>query len=208
MKKILHISISILAIIALLLIVFITYFNRTPDRTIPEGNVIVSPANGEVIHIESVNDQKISFFKNDVENTLTMNEMEPPYTVVVIEMDLKDIHAQRSPINGTILYQEHMDGEHRNALFSENVEYLARVNEKNVIVFGNDDLRVGAVQVAGIAARRIQSFVEIDDVLSKGDIYGRILLGSQVVLVLPKDTTLKSRVGDVLIDGESIVATY
>lgn len=208
MKKFLRIALNLSLVLGILLVVFIFYFNRTPERIIPEGNTIVSPANGEVIHIEKVSGNEVSFFKKDVENKLTVHEMEPPYTVVVIEMDLKDIHAQRAPIDGEIIYQEHFDGEHRNALSSENVEYLSQVNEKNVVVFQKDDLEVGVVQVAGLMARRIQSFVETGDVLAKGDKYGRILLGSQVVIILPREAVLLSEVGDVLIDGESVVATY
>ena len=190
------------------LILFYIYFNRVPDRVIPQGNVVVAPANGKIIGIEEVDQNMISFFKNDIENKLTVNKIDPPYKIIVIEMNLKNVHVQRAPISGEIIDQEYFEGKHKNALSSDNLEQLANVNEKNLIVIKNDSLSVGVVQVAGIAARRIQSFVKINDRLDKGDIYGRILLGSQVVLIIPGSVSLNVKVGDVLIDGESIIATY
>ncbi len=187
---------------------FIFYFNRTPDRIIPGGNVIVSPATGDVIHIESANSDEISFLKKGIQNSLTVQGMEPPYNIVVIEMDPTDVHAQRSPIYGEVIYQEHFPGAHRNALWSKNVEELANENEKSILIIENDDLRVGVIQVAGIMARRIESFVSPADRLEKGEIYGRIKLGSQVVLILPKNIPLEVSKGDTLVDGESVIARY
>lgn len=195
--------VSLVGLCALAILVF----NRTPQRIIPDNNVIVAPANGEVIYIQTADSDDISFFKKDIENQLTIHNMQAPYTIVVIEMNLKNIHAQRMPISGTISYQEYIPGQHKNALRS-GATTLSRENEKNLIVIQNDDLSVGVIQVAGIMARRIRSSVGVGDILEKGDIYGKITLGSQVVLVLPSDVTLLSQVGDVFIDGETVVAEY
>lgn len=209
MKKILKITLFTLAILLMAgIVLFVQFFNRVPDRIIPAGNTVVAPANGEVIHIEEVETNEISFFKKDIENSLVIQGVQPPYHIVVIEMDLGNVHVQRMPIEGEIIYQEHFDGAHKNALTSENLEQLANVNEKNLIVIQNEKISVGVIQVAGLAARRIQSFVSENDVLEKGNVYGRILLGSQVVLVVPSYVELVAQVGDVLIDGEAIVATY
>ncbi|MEA4910792.1 Phosphatidylserine decarboxylase proenzyme [bioreactor metagenome] len=203
-KKVIY-SILILSTGAIL---FISYFNRTPERVIPVGQTIVSPANGRVIGIENINSPEIVFFKDDVKNVLSLNDIKPPYTIIVIEMNLKNIHAQRAPIDGEIIYQEHFSGAHKNALTSENLTQLANVNEKNLIVIKNEDISVGVIQVAGLAARRIKSFVNINENIEKGDIYGKILLGSQVVLILPQNLELNVSLGEILIDGESVIAKY
>ncbi len=192
----------------IILFAFILYFNRAPNRNIPVGNIIVSPANGDIIHIESVDSNSVSFFKGDIENVLDIHKITPPYNVIVIELDLKDVHVQRAPIDGSIVYKEYFPGKHRNALSSPNVERLANVNEKNLIVFQNESIAVGVSQVAGITARRVQSFVETGDILKKGEVYGRIVLGSQVVVILPKSVKLNVEVGQTLIDGESIIGSY
>lgn len=187
---------------------FITYFNRAPERMIPEGNVIVSPATGDVIHIETANTNEVSFLKKGIVNTLTVQGVEPPYNIVVIEMDPTDVHVQRTPIAGEITYQEHVDGKHQNALWSKNVTELANENEKNLVVIKNEEISIGVIQVAGIMARRIVSFVSPSDKVEKGEIYGKINLGSQVVLVLPAYLPLEVSVGQTLIDGESIISRY
>jgi phosphatidylserine decarboxylase len=202
------ISLGVAVLLGIVIIIFIQFFNRAPERIVPEGNVIVSPANGDVIHIERVQGNEISFFKKDTENVLTINDIQPPYTIIVIEMDPSDVHVQRMPIAGEIIHQEHFDGAHKNALSSENVEQLANVNEKNLIIIENQDLSVGVIQVAGMAARRIRSFVEVGDTLEKGDTYGRIILGSQVVIILPDEVEVIAEIGDVLVDGETIVGAY
>jgi len=208
MKKYQKISLYSSISIFVIVFAFITYFNRAPDRIIPEGNVIVSPATGDVIHIEKANANEISFLKKGIVNTLTVQGVEPPYNIIVIEMDPTDVHVQRSPIGGEVIYQEHIDGQHKNAQWSKNVTELANENEKNLIVVKNDDLSVGVIQVAGIMARRIVSFVSQNDKLEKGDIYGKIKLGSQVVIVLPEYLEINTEIGDVLVDGESIISRY
>lgn len=207
-RKKYKILITVVVIIFTITIACVMYFNRVPDRSIPKGDFIVSPAHGRVIHIEHVESEMVHFFKKDIENILDIQEMKPPYYIVVIEMNLKNIHAQRAPIDGEIIHQEHFSGAHKNAISSLNVEKLANINEKNFLVFKNSEVTVGVAQVAGIAARRIQSFVDIGDVIHRGDVYGRILLGSQVVVILPANVILDIHIGETLIDGESIIAQY
>ncbi len=198
---------SLLGIISIL-VLFFAWFNRVPQRTIPQGeNIVVSPANGKVIAIQEEQDQILRFFKKGKENLVSLPLINPLYKAIVIEMNVSNVHAQRMPIGGKIISKRYIPGRFQNAVFSKNKEKLAEENEKMVHIIKNDDTTVGVIQVAGILARRIQSFVNEGDVLQKGDIFGRILLGSQVVLVLPDDAQLNVKVGDVLIDGESIVAT-
>ncbi len=208
MNKKIKIFIITIAILATTMVGFVLFFNRAPQRDVPVGNTIVSPANGDIIHIETNTNNTFTFFKKDIENTLILNDIPKPYKVVVIEMDPSDVHVQRAPIAGKVIYQEHFDGAHENALSSPNVERLVNLNEKNIVVFQNDDIKVGVVQVAGKAARRIRSYISPNDRVDKGDIYGRIILGSQVVLIVPEKATILPKVGDTLIDGETIVATY
>jgi phosphatidylserine decarboxylase len=48
---------------------------------------------------------------------------------------------------------------------------------------------VEVVQLTGIVARRLVSFVHAGDSLSKGSRFGMIILGSRVDVLLPVDTT-------------------
>ena len=208
MGKIIKKILLILVFLFIICSTFILYFNRIPKRIIPEGNVIVSPANGKVVDIKSSNNNEIEFFKNDIKNTLTISNVNPPFTIITIEMNLKNVHVQRAPVEGKITYEKHFDGMHKNALSSSNTNHLIDTNEKNLVVFENQNISVGVVQVAGILARRIRSFVNLGDTVKKGDIYGKIILGSQVVVILPKEAKITTSVGETLIDGESLIAKY
>ena len=79
---------------------------------------------------------------------------------------------------------------------------------KNLIVFKNEKIAIGVIQVAGKAARRIRSYVMPGSILEKGQVYGRILLGSQVVVIIPANITLNVATGDKVIDGETILGEY
>jgi phosphatidylserine decarboxylase len=199
---------TVTVLFVVVLFVFISYFNRAPERITPTGNSIVSPATGDVIYIENADSNEVSFLKKGIQNTFALQGMEPPYNIVVIEMDPMDVHVQRAPIEGEIVYQEHITGKYKNALWSEDVHALANENEKNLMVIVNENLSVGVIQVAGIMARRIISYVSPADILQKGELYGRIKLGSQVILILPENLDLEISVGQSLVDGETIVAFY
>ncbi len=196
------------AVLMVLLATALLVFNRSPHRTIPETTSIISPANGTIIAIDESKDKDISFFKDDVLNSLHIAEIEPPFKVVVIEMNLKNVHVQRTPIAGTMIAHHYFPGKFKNALYSENREHLVNENEKMLSIFKNEEMSVGVVQVAGIVARRIKINKRDGDVLEKGEMYGRITFGSQVVAVLPSTVDLAVKVGDTVIDGESVLATY
>jgi len=191
----------------LFIALFVLWFNRVPERTIPKDpHLIVSPANGKVIAILHEEDAILDFVKKGIENEMYIPKIQPPYQAVVIEMNIWNVHAQRSPLTGVVEDKRFVPGKFANAVFSNEKEYLARENEKMIHIIGNESIRVGVIQVAGILARRIQSFVEPGDSLKKGEVFGRILLGSQVVVILPEEIPLKTKVGDIVIDGESVIA--
>lgn len=199
-KKILIPLLSLVAII----IAGVVFFNRTPMRTIPaEG--IVSPASGLVIATDSWPSADILFEKKGVPNHVTIPELSGPVKTIIIEMNLGDVHVQRAPLDGTITRMTHYDGNHKNALGSEK-QQLAIENEKVVTVFKGATKTIGVVQVAGMAARRIDNWSIAGDLVQKGQAYGRIILGSQVVVILPATSDISVQPGTRVIDGETIIA--
>ncbi len=188
---------------------FVKWFNRTPRRKIVQDQkAIVSPANGKILEIIENSDVVLSFVKEGVLNHVKIPPiMEKPYTAIIIEMNLGHVHAQRSPIEGKLIYREHIPGKFKNAVRSKNNRTLAQENEKTISFFSSKSrFTVGVIQVAGVLARRIQSFGEVGKYYQKGDIFGRILLGSQVILILPQNAHIQSQKGDQVIDGETVIA--
>jgi phosphatidylserine decarboxylase len=204
-KKLKYIM-TILFTTILALTLFVLYFGRTPLRLTPSDANIVSPANGKIIALDEISTEHVTFFKEGIQNELEARGVTLPAHVIVIQMNLKNVHVQRSPITGKVLSIEHIDGKFKNALFGKNRDQLVNLNEKNLTVISNDQETVGVIQVAGIVARRIKSYVSQDESVIQGQKIGFIALGSQVVLVIPQARTLQVKVGDIVVDGETIIA--
>jgi phosphatidylserine decarboxylase len=184
---------------------FNRWFNRAPQRTTPSNNVVISPASGKVIEIVHVTTPEITFIKEGTRNTVTIPQLSKSIAMILIEMTPLDVHVQRAPIDGMVTAIDYYDGKHHNALGKKKIQ-LAETNEKMVTVFSNDEESVGVIQVAGKAARRIRTNISVQDTVVKGQIYGRIILGSQVVVLVPEPRVVQVQVGDRVIDGETILA--
>jgi len=185
----------------------VLYFNRRPARRIPPAeHLVVSPADGRVIHIEHADSSQIAFFKHDVKNVLDLVELKPPFQIVVIELHLGNVHVQRAPIAGKVIGSHYYPGRKANVLHSANRERMVNSNEKLLTVIASPRGAVGVVQVAGLAARRIIKFAGLGADVVKGQEIGLITFGSQVVLILPARATLQLAVGARVTDGETVVA--
>ena len=194
----------LLLLLVLITVFIILFFNRTPKRIIPERGII-SPSSGKVIEVRESESTSIIFQKEGIDNHVNVPEISGPVKVILIQMSPKDVHVQRAPISGEIIRMDHYDGLHKNALGKEKLE-LVEENEKVVTVFKNDQDIVGVVQVAGRAARRIRNTLKVGSSAKKGDIYGRIILGSQTVVIVPADREVLVGVGERVVDGETVIA--
>ena len=78
-------------------------------------------------------------------------------------------------------------------------------NERHLIGIENDKLRVTVTQVAGILARRIVSWVTLDDSLEKGELYGLIRFGSCTEIVMPRNVEVMVEKGQKVVGGETVI---
>jgi phosphatidylserine decarboxylase len=65
---------------------------------------------------------------------------------------------------------------------------------------------VTCVQVAGLIARRILSYVEVGAALVRGQRYGFIRFGSRVDVYLPLDAEVAAAIGEKVYAAESVLA--
>ena len=185
-------------------------FLRDPGRDVPSGNNLVSPADGKVIKIirirELGNAGKVKIKKGFFGkiNSLVPDNCKGGYLINIM-MDLFNVHVQRAPLNGKVLSVKHTKGGFKNAVYGDNFEN-GLGNEKNEILIDNDKIgKFKVIQIAGFVARRIECFVKEKDKINKGHKIGRILLGSQVSLIIPGNITLLAREGDKVKAGETIL---
>lgn len=171
-----------LVMLALLLVVFILQFFRNPIRKIAKADdsVIYAPADGKIVVIE------------EVEETEFLNER---CLQVSIFMSPLNVHVNRNPISGSILYSKYHPGKY---LMAWNPK-ASTENERTTVVYQRSDgNRILMRQIAGFLARRIVNYLKVGDKVQQGEDMGFIKLGSRVDLFLPLGTNIKVALGDMV----------
>ena len=166
---------------------YFAHFFRSPTRTIAENeHHILSPADGTVTEISSAG---VDDFVGE------------PCNKIVIFMSVFNVHVNRSPINGEIKLQKYYCGRFRPAYKDE----VGFENEHHLIGIDRGDLRITVKQIAGILARRIVSWVTLDDRMKQGDIYGMIRFGSCLEIVMPERAQILVREGEKVQGGRTVL---
>jgi phosphatidylserine decarboxylase len=166
------------------------FFFRNPDRQgILNPDYLLSPADGKVVKV-------------DVEKRPEWLD-EPLYRVGIF-MRLWDVHVNRSPVQGRVINTIYLKGE-KKPVFSDSA---FQRNEKQVYLIERDDgVPVWVVQVAGLVARRVKSFVLPGDELVAGDIIGLIKFSSRVEVFFPADNAeILVKEGHKVFAGETPIA--
>ena len=177
--------------IGALLTVWCAYFFRDPPRVTPlrEG-LVVSPADGYVC--------SVGRFVPPPELELG----DEPMQRVSVFMSVFDCHVNRAPVSGRITRITYKPGIFVNA----DLDKASEDNERNGFVFDTPDGRFGAVQIAGLIARRIISFSREGENVSVGDRIGLIRFGSRVDVYMPDSAVPLVGLGSKAIAGETILA--
>jgi phosphatidylserine decarboxylase len=171
---------------------WVVYFFRDPERVTPmrEG-LIVAPADGRVSAIEKI--------KPPAELGLG-DEMR---TRVSIFLSVFDVHIQRAPIAGRVVRSVYIPG----AFFNAALDKASDENERRATVIESPSgVGIGVVQIAGLVARRILSFISEGDGVGAGQRIGLIRFGSRVDTYLPPEQEPIVSVGQRAVAGETVLA--
>ncbi len=163
-------------------------FYRDPERDVPEleGDVVISPADGEVVYVRRSEGGMLPGSTKKgrdyelVELTKTPLRDEDAY-VVGIAMSFLDVHVNRAPIAGKVRLRQHFPGRFGSLGRPE----MVYENERATTVIERGDLEIAVVQIASRLVRQIASFVKVGERVALGQRIGVIRLGSQVDVVLP-----------------------
>jgi len=171
------------------LLIFCTVaFFRDPDRTVPrDSNLIVAAADGTVMDI-------VEWDEKHVLKTRTRR--------VGIFLSIFDVHTNRAPIDGRVIFRQHQKGLYLDARRPD----CSEKNESMTWAFENPRVTIVARQITGAIARRIVAWSQVGDELKKGDRFGMIRFGSRTELYLPLNAELLVKVGDHVFGGSTIVA--
>jgi len=181
---------KILCFIFTLLSFFTLWFFRDPDRfSESQDNQFLSAADGKICFIGEEYPPKETNINEKMKK-------------VSIFMNVFNVHVNRSPVNGVIEKIIYKRGKFFNASLDKASEY----NERNSIIINNNTEKIVVVQIAGLIARRILSFISKNDKMNKGDRIGLIRFGSRVDIYLPLNYPIKVKKNDIVFAGQTIIA--
>jgi len=188
----LFIKISLLPILAgvfSLLLIFSLNFFRDPSRKIPEGdNIIISPADGKVTSVTTINDPEVG-------NGSKM---------VSIFLNVFDVHVNRVPLDGKVISVNRKDGQFVSAFRHDAVD----VNEQVVTLFETKLGKLKIKQIAGLIARRIICYAKSNEKMNRGDRLGYIMFGSRTDIIFPPSVNILVKVGQRVVGSETIIGNF
>ena len=177
-----------LSLFFVLLIVSTLFFFRDPNRSIPvDLNAIVAAADGTVTEISEVDE-------TEVLKTKTRR--------VGIFLSIFDVHTNRAPIDGRIVYRQHHEGLCLDARRPD----CSEKNEAMTWAFENSRVTIVVRQLTGAVARRIIAWSGVGDELKRGDRFGMIRFGSRTEVYLPLTAKVLVKMGDHVAAGSTIIA--
>ncbi|MCX8159616.1 MAG: phosphatidylserine decarboxylase [Candidatus Saccharicenans sp.] len=157
----------------LLLSAAFLFFFRDPDRQPPAGeNLVLSPADGQIIKIEEFSSHP---------------DLPGPGKVVSIFLSLLDVHFTRAPFTSEVRRIDYQPGK----FFPAYREEASSQNESRSLLLHGNRGPAFLKQMVGVAARRIKCYVKPGDKVAAGQKIGLMYFGSRVDLYLPGQVELK-----------------
>jgi len=173
-----------------LLVAFILYFFRDPEREVnADENTILSPADGKVVQIKEVDEDRY---------------IRGPATQISIFLSPLDVHVNRIPVSGTLEYLEYEPGmflaayDHRASELNERADFGVKHPSGTKIFFR---------QITGLLARRIVYHIDKGDKLEVGKRFGMMKFGSRMDILVPPDVEVNVTEGEKAVAGKTILAT-
>ncbi len=163
------------------LALFCLYFFRDPERIIPSGNVLVSPADGKVVAVRPLDSGEVR---------------------VSIFLNIFNVHVNRTPIPGRVTAVQYQKGK----FLVASHEAASSENEQNTLIIEGDGTRVVCRQIAGLIARRIVCFKRPGDTVAAGERIGYIKFGSRTDVVFGSEWSVTVKVGDKVAGGSTVLA--
>lgn len=176
-------------IITLVLVLFIISFFRIPARNYTSHETsVVSPCDGKVVVIEEITD--VEYFKDK-------------RIQVSIFMSPANVHVNRNPISGEVIYSQYHKGKYLVAWHPKS----STENERHSVVIKKGNIEILVKQIAGALAKRIVNYLEVGQKVTQSEEMGFIKFGSRVDLIMPVGTKINVSLNQVVKGGVDVIAT-
>jgi phosphatidylserine decarboxylase len=177
---------------------FIVWFFRDPNRIPAGGDLdIISPADGTVTDTTNA----------PANNAASTDYLTGPCHVMGIFLSVVDVHVNRSPLDGEVVFLRYKQGKFLDARHPE----CGKLNEQQII--GMTATRAGGArfevrQIAGLIARRIICPLTPGATLMRGERFGMIKFGSRTEMWVDAndaDVEWLVKPGDKVKGGETVI---
>jgi phosphatidylserine decarboxylase len=180
----------VIFIATFVLLILVVSFFRIPKRkyTIDE-KAIVAPADGKIVAIEEIPADEY-FTDRRVQVSIFMSPL--------------NVHVNRNPVSGQVVYSRHQPGKYLVAWHPKS----STDNERHTTVYRNNGKEILVKQIAGALAKRIVNYLQKDQEVEQTAEMGFIKFGSRVDVVMPLNVKLNVRIGESSIGGVTVIATW
>lgn len=179
----------IIFFISLGLLLFLISFFRIPNRPLTiKNDAVVAPADGKVVVIEEVTDPEYFHDKR---------------LQVSIFMSPVNVHVNRNPISGEVVYNQYHKGKYLVAWHPKS----STENERHSVVIKKGNQEILVKQIAGALAKRIVNYLQVGQQVSQTAEMGFIKFGSRVDVLLPVGTKINIVLNQMVQGGVTVIAT-
>jgi phosphatidylserine decarboxylase len=176
-----------LSLVFLVLTLYTVAFVRDPERLAPsDENAVLAAADGTVTDIVEVDEGEVLKSKT---------------RRVGIFLSIFNVHTNRVPIDGRVIYRAHKKGLCLDARRPD----CSEKNESMTWAFANPRATIVVRQLTGAIARRIVAWAKIGDELKRGERFGMIRFGSRTEVYLPLSASVVVKVGDRVAGGLTVI---
>jgi phosphatidylserine decarboxylase len=174
----------------LALLIFLISFFRIPKRQLFAGeDSVVAPADGKVVAIEEVEADEY-FSDRRIQVSIFMSPL--------------NVHVNRNPVSGDVMYSEYHKGKYLVAWHPKS----STENERHTVVYKANGKELLIKQIAGAVAKRIVNYLEEGQKVKQGDEMGFIKFGSRIDVLLPLQASVQVKIGENVIGGVTVIATW
>ena len=180
----------IIFILTLGLLLFLISFFRVPNRklTVNEKQIIC-PADGKVVVIEETFDEE--YFKDK-------------RLQVSIFMSPANVHQNRNPVSGTVIYNQYHNGKYLVAWHPKS----STENERHSVVIQNAKGDVLVKQIAGALAKRIVNYLQVGQTVQQSAEMGFIKFGSRVDILMPPGAKVNVKLNQAVQGGVTVLGEW
>lgn len=170
---------------------FACWFFRNPSRIVPQealenDALVIAPADGKVVQIITVDEPRL---------------IQGKAKRVSIFLSPLDVHVNRIPANGEIVFSDYVPGKFLVAMDHR----ASEENEQTVIGLRNSKGALLFKQMTGALARRIVNEAKAGERYAAGQEFGMMKFGSRMDVIVPETAEIFVKEGQRVVGGETLL---